>query len=273
MTASAHEHRAILAPGLPRSEISHVIFDFDGTLSWLRSGWPDVMTGLFLELLPESVAQGNGFRAELRREILSLNGKPSIHQMHRFHERAQAINHTVPDPESLLDLYLRRLDETLLARTGRLAAGEARPSEFIIAGALELLPWLRNRDLRLIILSGTAEPDVKREARLLGLEEYFGEHIYGSTPGRHFSKKDVIDRILAEERIEGRHLLAFGDGPVEIEFTKAVGGFAIGVASDEKANGSGLLDADKREHLLRAGADAIIPDYRDVRGLLEKLFA
>jgi hypothetical protein len=114
---------------------------------------------------------------------------------------------------------------------------------------------------------------VKREARLLGLQEFFGEHIYGSTPGRHFSKKDVIDRILAEERIEGRHLLAFGDGPVEIEFTKAVGGVAIGVASDENANGSGLLDADKREHLVRAGADVIIPDYREARVLLEKIIA
>jgi phosphoserine phosphatase len=231
------------------------------------------MTGLFFELLPESVSRQPGFRAELRREILALNGKPSIHQMHRFHQRAEAIGHAVPDPESLLDLYLRRLDETLLARTGRLISGTARRSDFLIAGALELLPWLRDRDLRLIILSGTAEPDVKREARLLGLQEFFGEHIYGSTPGRHFSKKDVIDRILAEERIEGRHLLAFGDGPVEIEFTKAVGGVAIGVASDESVNGSGLLDPDKQEHLLRVGADAIIPDYREARGLLEKLFA
>lgn len=27
----------------PRPQISHVVFDFDGTLSWLRNGWPDVV--------------------------------------------------------------------------------------------------------------------------------------------------------------------------------------------------------------------------------------
>lgn len=262
-----------LEPGLKRAGISHVVFDFDGTLSWLRSGWPDVMASLFTDLLPAAVSSGDGFRADLRREILSLNGKPSIHQMHRFHERAQALGHLVPEPDALLNLYLHRLDQTLLERTSRLVSGTAKASDFVIAGALELLPWLRDRGLRLIILSGTAEPDVKREARLLGLQEFFGEHIYGSNPGRNFSKKDVIDRILFEERIEGRHLLSFGDGPVEIEFTKAVGGVAIGVASDEHVNGSGLLDADKREHLVRAGADAIIPDYREARALLRNLFA
>lgn len=273
MTVFAHDHRATLATDFKTAEISHVIFDFDGTLSWLRSGWPDVMTGLFLELLPESLAGRDGFRSELRREILALNGKPSIHQMHRFHEQAGMLGCSVPGPESLLELYLRRLDVTLLERTRRISTGAARPGDFLIAGALELLPWLRAGGLRLIILSGTAEADVKKEARLLGLEEFFGEHIYGSTPGRNFSKKDVIDRIIAHERIEGCHLLSFGDGPVEIEFTKAVGGLAIGVASDEQTNGSGLLDADKREHLQRAGADAIIPDYRDVRPLLETMFA
>ena len=127
--------------------------------------------------------------------------------------------------------------------------------------------------LKLIILSGTAEPDVKREAELLGLTPYFAEHIYGSTPGLDFSKKQVIDRIIHEEGILGSHLLSFGDGPVEIEFTKAVGGLAIGVASDESAHGSGVIDEDKREHLIRAGADAIIPDYQNVQPMLEKIFA
>jgi hypothetical protein len=124
----------------------------------------------------------------------------------------------------------------------------------------------------LVILSGTAEPDVRREADLLGLQPYFGEHIYGSVPGRGFSKKQVIDRIIREEGIGGAHLLSFGDGPVEIQVTKAVGGVAIGVASDEHENGSGLIDPDKREHLTRAGADAIIPDYRNASWILETFF-
>jgi phosphoglycolate phosphatase len=59
---------------------------------------------------------------------------------------------------------------------------------------------------------------------------------------------------------------------VEIEFTKAVGGHAIGVASDEHVNGSGRIDPDKREHLQRAGADAIIADYQDAETLMAAFF-
>ena len=39
-------------PLRPRPEISHVLFDFDGTLSLIRQGWPDVMVPMFVEALP-----------------------------------------------------------------------------------------------------------------------------------------------------------------------------------------------------------------------------
>jgi len=146
------------------------------------------------------------------------------------------------------------------------------PLQFIVFDATRALIELRKRQLTLIILSGTIETDVRREADLLGVAQYFGEHIYGSPSNGSFSKKDVIDRILREERIEGRHLLAFGDGPVEIEFTKAVGGLAIGVASDEEESGSRRCDPMKRQQLVAAGADAIIPDYVDIEDLLTEIF-
>jgi phosphoglycolate phosphatase len=73
----------------------------------------------------------------------------------------------------------------------------------------------------------------------------------------------VIDRILTEQAISPRQLLSFGDGYVEIENTKAVGGLAVAVASDEAHNGSGRVDQWKRRRLLDVGADAVIPDFRD----------
>ena len=273
MTSLASSQSELLADDLRRPGISHVIFDFDGTLSWLRNGWPEVMVQLFSEYLPEGLRDSPAVRGQMRLEILALNGKPSIHQMRRFHEAAREFNVVPPQPEALLELYLQRLDATLQGRIRKLLHGEARAEEFVIAGTFQILDQFRARGLKLIILSGTAEPEVKREAGLLGLTPYFGEHIYGSTPGLSFSKKEVIDRIIHEEAIQGSHLLSFGDGPVEIEFTKAVGGLAIGVASDERAHGSGAIDEDKREHLLRAGAHAIIPDYRNVQPILDKIFA
>ena len=36
----------------PRPGISHVLFDFDGTLSLIRQGWPEIMVPMFVEMLP-----------------------------------------------------------------------------------------------------------------------------------------------------------------------------------------------------------------------------
>ena len=46
----------IPAPLEPRPEISHVLFDFDGTLSLIRQGWPEVMVPMFVEAIPRQAA-------------------------------------------------------------------------------------------------------------------------------------------------------------------------------------------------------------------------
>ena len=81
----------------------------------------------------------------------------------------------------------------------------------------------------------------------------------------------VIERLIKENGIEGKNLLAFGDGYVEIQNTKEVGGLAVAVASDEACNGSGKLDEWKRNRLTGVGADVVIPDYRDAEPLLRKI--
>jgi phosphoglycolate phosphatase len=82
----------------------------------------------------------------------------------------------------------------------------------------------------------------------------------------------VIERILRENHIPGEQLLSFGDGYVEIENTKAVGGVAVAVASDEAHNGSGRFDEWKLQRLMGVGADIAIPDFRDGSVLLHCLF-
>ena len=45
-------------PGFaPRPQISHVVIDFDGTLSWLRHGWPELMCEIFEVYLPASTIE------------------------------------------------------------------------------------------------------------------------------------------------------------------------------------------------------------------------
>ena len=138
--------------------------------------------------------------------------------------------------------------------------------------SLELLDALRERNVALYVASGTDEPFVIEEAALLGLDRYFGGHVYGARDDyRSFSKAQVIERIFRENAVDGGSLLGFGDGYVEIQNIKAAGGVAVAVASDE-AGRSGRPDPWKRDRLLGAGADIVIPDYRDYQALLDYLW-
>lgn len=263
------------SPGFsPRPQITHVVFDFDGTLSWLRHGWPEIMYHLFRKHFPIGPGESEAIIHEtLLDEILSLNGKPSIFQMQSFAERVQARGGECPTPEELLTVYQAELDQQISRRSHLILQGSARVNDFVIHGARAFLDKLQQRGLNLIILSGTIEHRVRQEAELLNLAHYFGPHIYGSKPdSSQWSKRMVLDRLVAEEKISPKNLLSFGDGPVEIFHTKELGGMAIAVASDEDHNGSGRMDPHKRKQLLSAGADMVIPDYRDPGMLLKIIF-
>lgn len=261
-------------PGLtPRDRISHVVFDFDGTLSWLRHGWPEIMARLFREYVrPAGGESEEALHEMLLRELLALNGKPSIHQMERCAELAHERGGSTPGPDLLLQDYRRRLEGAIQERTLAIRNGRQTRDDFVVHGARSFLEMLQDRGLRLSILSGTEEPRVREEAELLGLTDYFGEHIYGATAGpTQFSKQSVMTRLMRQERFDGEHLLALGDGPVEIVLAKELGGLAVGIASDENENGSGRPDELKLAQLREAGADVLVPDYRDAPALLHHL--
>jgi phosphoglycolate phosphatase-like HAD superfamily hydrolase len=142
----------------------------------------------------------------------------------------------------------------------------------MVPGSRALIESLLRRGATLYIASGTDENYVIEEAKLLGLEKYAPGRIYGAQKDvAAFSKEMVIRRILAENKVQGERLLAFGDGYVEIADSKAAGGFAVGVASDE-AGRSGRADEWKRTRLIGAGADMIVPDYEDSEALLDYIW-
>jgi phosphoglycolate phosphatase len=262
-------------PGFsPRPRLSLAVFDFDGTLSWLRHGWPELMCQVFLPYYPMRPDESLGeVRRVLLAEILSGNGLPSIFQMRKFVERVHARQATCPAPEELLHQYQSRLDQTIAERSELIVRKKARRDDFVVFGARTMLDLLEQRGVKLFVLSGTLEERVKQEADLLDLPRYFAGRIFGSPPGSApFSKRVVLDKILAEENVRGENLLCFGDGPVEIFHTKELGGLAVAVASDEDHHASGRMDPVKRAQLAGAGAHVIIPDYRDAAALLETLF-
>ena len=258
----------------PRPGITHVLFDFDGTLSLIREGWPEVMVPMFVEMLPPRPGETEAEkRALMFDDIMRLNGKQTIYQMIQLAERVRERGGEPREPLWYKKEYLRRLSLRIEARIRGLQGGSIAKDDLLVFGSRALLENLRARNLQLYLASGTDEEFVKREAELLDVAKYFGTRIYGALDDyKNFSKKMVIDRILRENHVPGEKLLAFGDGYVEIQNTKEVGGLAVAVASDEANNGSGKMDEWKRNRLLGVGADVVIPDFRDGDALLRTIF-
>src|SRR6516165_10773244 len=151
----------------PRPEISHVLFDFDGTLSLLREGWPEVMVPMFAEMLPPRANETESMRRQLALDdIMHLNGKQTIYQMIQLCERIKERGGQPREPLWYKHEYLRRLDLRIRDRVEGLRAGTIAPDDLLVHGARGLLENLHQRGLPLYLASGTDEAFVKQEAGL-----------------------------------------------------------------------------------------------------------
>jgi phosphoglycolate phosphatase-like HAD superfamily hydrolase len=264
----------VLRADLRRGRFRAALFDFDGTLSLIREGWPKVMIPMMVEALratgtPETEAD---LTAAVEDFVMRLNGRQTIYQMMQLADEVRKRGGEPLEPLAYKHEYHERLMRRIESRIDALSSGKAVPEEWVVPGSHSLLEELSRRGLRLFLASGTDLKYVRREAELLGVARYFGTHIYGALDDhRSFSKQMIIERIIREEGIAGEHLLGFGDGFVEIEEVRKAGGVAVAVASDEEARRG--VNAWKRDRLVRAGADVVIPEYRDAGRLLRWLFA
>lgn len=87
---------------------------------------------------------------------------------------------------------------------------------------------------------------------------------------KSFDKEILIRRMIEASECRGDDLLGFGDGYVEIQNVKAVGGVAVGVATDEPE--CKKVNEWKRRRLIGVGADLIIPNYLCLDELMNALF-
>jgi len=262
----------ILNASIERGHYHAALFDFDGTLSLIRQGWPQVMIPMMVDVLAEAP------RAEPRQQlteivasfVMRLTGKQTIYQMVELAEQVIRRGGTPRDPLEYKHQYHGLLMEHIRHRREGLRSGQIQPADMLVPGSTEILTTLRDRGLMLYCASGTDRAFMHEEAELLGIHEHFDGGLYGALDDyKRFSKAILIQDIFRQHKLRGRELLAFGDGFVEIENTKDVGGTAVGVASDE-ARRQGI-DLWKRDRLIRAGADIIIPHFRESRSLLKYL--
>jgi len=263
----------VLHPNLPRGRFRSVLFDFDGTLSLIREGWPQIMIPMMVDVLRATGTRETDaeLTAAVEEFVMRLNGRQTIYQMIELAEEVRRRGGQPLDPLAYKHRYHDLLMQRIEGRLAALAAGTASPADWTVPGSHALLENLRRRGVGLYLASGTDFKYVRHEAELLGVTPYFGEHIYGALDDyQNFSKRMIIEQILREHGLCGEELLGFGDGFVEIEEIKRVGGVAVAVASDE-VNRRGV-NAWKRERLVKAGADIVIPEYRRQERLLAWLF-
>jgi phosphoglycolate phosphatase len=262
----------IIHSDFPRGTIRAALFDFDGTLSLIREGWPEVMIPMMVGHLARTPAAESRDELGCRVEefVMRLNGKQTIYQMIQLVDEIRKRGGTPLDPLEYKREYHDLLWQRIAGRVTALDRGTTPAESLTVPGSRALLERLTGRHCPLYLASGTDLVYVQNEVRALGLAGFFGEHIYGAIDDyQNFSKKMVIERLVRQLNLEPGALIGFGDGFVEIEEVKRAGGIAIGVASDEKFR-TGINDW-KRNRLIQAGADIIVPDYREVDALLEYL--
>lgn len=262
----------IVSKGAHAGAARVVLFDFDGTLSLIRAGWMDVMVPMMVDLLLET---NSGETADQLRELVldtigRTTGKETIYQMMELADNIQRRGRTPQDPLAYKKMYLDLLWVHIAHRIQDLRSGKASPEQYLVPGSRQLLENLRARGFVLYLASGTDHAAVEDEARLLDIHRYFAG-VYGAQDDlKSFSKGLLVKRIIDSAEFQGHEFLGFGDGYVEIEEVKKVGGVAVGVATKEPE--CLVVDDWKRNRLVGVGADVIIPNYLELDELLSVLF-
>jgi phosphoglycolate phosphatase-like HAD superfamily hydrolase len=249
-----------------------VLFDFDGTLSLIRTGWVDVMVPMMVEILAglktgESEAE---LSAIVEEYVARLTGEQTIYQMIELAKQVELRGGKPLAPQVYKSMYHDRLLEKIRHRREELRQGKVPPEKYLVPGARPFLDALKARDLKLYCASGTDQSYTLEEAALLDVTRYFDGGIYGALDNyKSFSKEILIQRLISALECRGEELLGFGDGYVEIKNVKDVGGVAVGVATAEPE--CQVVNEWKRRRLISVGADFIIPNFLEHEQLLGTL--
>jgi phosphoglycolate phosphatase len=252
----------IISSPAPKPQPKLAFFDFDGTVGLVRAGWMQVMIRQALEALRATGTSESdaNLRAIVEEFVFRLTGKPTIYQMMELAENVRKRGGIPLDPARYKQLFLDELREESDRRLKDLRGGKLAPDIHMVPGTRAVLEDLRGRGVRLYLVSGTDDALVQEEVRLFEIGQYFDGGVYGS-PGddSDFSKRGLIEQVAAKGEARGPEMLSFGDGHVELEAVKRVGGTAVGLATLEPA--CDRIDEWKRERLIESGADYIIPNY------------
>lgn len=159
-----------IRPGVTATRAKVALFDFDGTLSLIRSGWVEVMVPMMVEILAETKSGESAAQlTEVVTEFVGrLTGKQTMYQMIELAEHVAKRGGTPRDPVEYKRQYLDLLWDKIKGRVADLESGRVSPERHLVPGSIALLEALKARGLKLYLASGTDHAYVTNEARLLG---------------------------------------------------------------------------------------------------------
>src|SRR5574338_995329 len=130
-----------IRPGATAKQTRVALFDFDGTLSLIRSGWVDVMVPMMVEFLAEtnSGESEEALTAVVRDFVGRLPGKQTIYQMIELADQVARRGAKPLDPLQYKKRYLDLLWQKIEYRVKALADGTSSPEDFLIPGSRNLL--------------------------------------------------------------------------------------------------------------------------------------
>src|SRR5260370_22468759 len=109
----------IIHPDVPRGRFHSVLFDFDGTLSLIREGWPQVMIPMMVQVLQETGTAETEAElfAAVEDFVMRLNGRQTIYQMIQLAEEVRRRGGQPLEPlvykHRYHDLFMQRIRRRL----------------------------------------------------------------------------------------------------------------------------------------------------------------
>ena len=250
------------------------VFDHDGTVSTIRHGWEKIMRVVMIEaitgesfptLSPEKIST---IYADIDEMIEKTTGIQTIVQMQMLADMVKRYGYVPADEirtaAEYKKIYTTALNRAVDAKYARIAQGINDASDFTMKGSLEFIRSLKEAGIQAYLASGTDLVDVRKETDAFGTSELFTGGIFGSvgdvsSDPKKAVMRNIIKNIGLSENGEATRAVVFGDGPVEIREGRKNGFLTIGVLSDENQRFG--LNLNKRERLVLAGADILIPDF------------
>ena len=131
----------IINPKIKRGRIKFAIFDFDGTISLIRSGWQQIMIPMMVDILMQTPGHESQTEIEkiVRNYVSITTGKQTIYQMIRLAEEIEKRAGVPKEPLVYKNQYHDLLMTHINERLEGLRSGENPSEEWVVPGALDML--------------------------------------------------------------------------------------------------------------------------------------